>query len=153
MNSVKNGSRLVSTRKKSIPTISTHPGNKIAKKRNVKDRHLQLAYTEEFFLLKDISANSNENLATLLGTTTRTIQNKKNNAEPFDISQTERLRKLTKLFKEGNETFGNKDEFNKWMQAPSYGLDYAIPYELLKKPGGMDKIIDELNAIKFGDTI
>ncbi len=74
-------------------------------------------------------------------------------ANLFDIALTERLRKLSQLFKEGNELFGKKEEFNKWLQKPSYGLDYNIPSELLKEPGGLDKVMTELNSIKFGDII
>lgn len=108
---------------------------------------------KEFSLLKDISVYNNEELAALVGITHRTIRNKKSNNELFDIAQTERLRKLNLLFSEGNEVFGNKDQFHTWLLKPAYGLDYTVPAELLKQPGGLDKVINEINSIKFGDTI
>jgi len=111
------------------------------------------ASVDEFSLLKNISGYTNEDLAVLVGTTHRTIRNKKNSGELFDIAQTERLRKLTYLFEEGNEVFSNKDEFNNWLQKPAYGLDYDTPSELLKQPGGLDKVFNELRSIKFGDTV
>ncbi len=111
------------------------------------------ASTDEFSSLKDISGYTNDELATLVGTTHRTIRNKKSNGEFFDIAQTERLRKLTHLFEEGNEIFNNKEEFNSWLQKPAYGLDYDTPSELLKQPGGLDKVFNELRSIKFGDTV
>lgn len=114
---------------------------------------VQHATSKEFFSLKDISGLNTENLATLLGTTQRTIQNKKNSGEPFDLAQTERLRKLIRLFEEGNEVFGNREQFKEWLQKLSYGLDYIIPVDLLKEPGGLDKVMNEINSIKFGDTI
>jgi putative toxin-antitoxin system antitoxin component (TIGR02293 family) len=155
VNSVKQKPQAIRKKNKTIEhTISTSRGYAIRKKNNGTPRHkIQNASTKEFFSLKDISGFNNENLAILLGTTQRTIQNKRNSGEYFDIAQTERLRKLTRLFKEGNELFGNYEEFNKWLQKPSYGLDYDIPSELLKQPGGLDKIMNELNSIKFGDTI
>lgn len=114
---------------------------------------IQHASVDEFSLLKDISGYTNEELATLVGTTHRTIRNKKNSGELFDIAQTERLRKLTHLFEEGKEVFSHKDEFNSWLQKPAYGLDYDKPSELLKQPGGLDKVFNELRSIKFGDTV
>lgn len=111
------------------------------------------ASVQEFSSLKDISGYSNEELATLVGITHRTIRNKKSNNELFDIAQTERLRKLNLLFSEGIEVFGNKDQFHNWLQQPAYGLDYNTPDELLKQPGGLDKVLTEVNGIKFGDTI
>ena len=154
MNSAKN--RKEALRKKTkrivraIPAQSHVPSKKI---NGIVKHKAQNAFPKEFFLLKDISGFTNEKLAMLIGTTYRTIHNKKNSGEPFDIGQTERLRKLTHLFKEGNEIFGNKKEFNEWLEKPAYGLDYVIPFELLNQPGGLDKIMDELNSIKFGDTI
>jgi len=115
--------------------------------------NMQPATVNEFSVLKDISGYANEDLAALVGITHRTIRNKKNNGESFDIAQTERLRKLSLLFKEGHEIFSNKEEFNGWLQKPAYGLDYDIPAELLKQPGGLDKVLNELNSIKFGDTV
>jgi len=113
----------------------------------------QNASVKEFSFLKDISSYNNEELAALVGITHRTIRNKKSNNELFDIAQTERLRKLNLLFIEGNEVFGDKDEFHNWLQKPAYGLDYNTPDELLKQPGGLDKVLTEVNSIKFGDTI
>src|ERR1700733_14249662 len=136
MNHLKNNTQAVRRKIKTTKRIFGPSGNKTTKKNSIINNNIQYAFTDEFFLLKDISGNNNENLATLLGTTTRTIQNKKNNNEPFDLAQTERLRKLSWLYKEGNEIFGKKEEFNKWLQTPSYGLDYNIPAVLLKQPGG-----------------
>ena len=108
---------------------------------------------KEFSVLKEISGYNNDELAELIGITHRTIRNKKNNDEIFNIAQTERLRKLNLLFTEGNEVFGNKGEFHAWLQQPAYGLDYNTPDELLKQPGGLDKVLNEINGIKYGDTV
>jgi putative toxin-antitoxin system antitoxin component (TIGR02293 family) len=154
MNSVTNKTSAI--KKKVQRTKRTMSAQKALTSKKVKDvthRKVQNASPKEFFLLKELSGLNNENLAALLGTTHRTIHNKKNSGEPFDLAQTERLRKLSQLFAEGNKIFGSKKEFCEWLEKPAYSLDYAIPYELLEQPGGLDKVIDELNAIKFGDTI
>lgn len=154
MNSVTNKSGVLKKKVQRTRRIGAAQKAKSSKKVNdVTHRKVQNALPEEFFSLKEISGFSNENLAALLGTTHRTIHNKKNSGEPFDLAQTERLRKLSQLFTEGSKIFGNKNEFRGWLEKPAYSLDYAIPYDLLKQPGGLDKVMDELYAIKFGDTI
>ena len=128
--------------------------NGVTHKSNGKAIHtIENASVKEFSSLKDVSGYNNEELAALVGITHRTIRNKKSNNELFDIAQTERLRKLNLLFIEGNEVFGNKDQFHNWLQKPAYGLDYNTPDELLKQPGGLDRVLNEVNSIKFGDTI
>lgn len=128
--------------------------NGVTHKTNGKVVHtVQNASVKEFNSLKNIVGYNNEELAALVGITHRTIRNKKTNNELFDIAQTERLRKLKLLFAEGNEVFGNKTEFHMWLQQPAYGLDYSIPNELLKQPGGLDKVLNEVRGIKYGDTV
>jgi len=112
-----------------------------------------LANTSEFFYLKQISGYTDEYLAGLLGITPRTIRTKRGKGDNFDISQTERLRKLIQLFVEGTQVFGNVEAFNEWLEKPAYGLDYAFPNELLKKPGGLEQVLQELVSIKYGDTL
>jgi|GEM_PF-3306135 len=154
MNSVKNKTGSSHKKGKRARRTGTAQSSVSPKKINGNAHHkAQNALLNEFFLLKDLSGFNNENLAGLIGTTHRTIHNKKISGEPFDLAQTERLRKLAQLFTEGNEIFGNKNEFNQWLEKPAYGLDYSVPYDLLQQPGGLDKVMNELYAIKFGDTI
>jgi putative toxin-antitoxin system antitoxin component (TIGR02293 family) len=154
MNSVKNKTGVLQKKPPRVGQIKSTRSFKTSEKINGMANHkVQNALPHEFFILKDLSGFNNENLAALLGTTHRTIHNKKNSGEPFDLAQTERLRKLSQFFTEGTAIFGTKKEFKEWLEKPAYGLDYAIPGDLLKQPGGLDKVMDELYAIKFGDTI
>lgn len=138
---------------KPAKNISTSK-NGVIHKSNGKTIHTkENASVNEFSSLKEITGYNNEELAALVGITHRTIRNKKNSNEIFNIAQTERLRKLHLLFIEGNEVFGNKNQFSQWLQQPAYGLDYNIPNELLKLPGGLDKVLNEVNGIKYGDTV
>jgi putative toxin-antitoxin system antitoxin component (TIGR02293 family) len=154
MNSVKNKAGALKKKdQRTRRSTAAQPAVASKKINGIAHRKVQNALPKEFFMLKEISGFNNENLAGLLGTTHRTIHNKKNSGEPFDLAQTERLRKLSQLFTEGNKIFSTKKEFSDWLEKPAYGLDYAIPYDLLQQPGGLDKVMDELYAIKFGDTI
>jgi putative toxin-antitoxin system antitoxin component (TIGR02293 family) len=107
----------------------------------------------EFDHLKKISGYSAEVLASFLGTTSRTLQNKRTRHLQFDLPLTERLRKLIQLFQQGIEIFGKPTEFSGWLEKPAYGLDMLIPVELLRQPGGLDLVSRELIAIKYGETI
>jgi putative toxin-antitoxin system antitoxin component (TIGR02293 family) len=107
----------------------------------------------EFVHLQDFSGMTTEQLAPVVGMTSRTLQNKKGSGTTFNLPVTERLRSIIELFEEGVKIFGNKEEFIAWLGKPAYGLDYAVPQELLQKPGGLRKVTAELSAIKFGDTV
>jgi uncharacterized protein (DUF2384 family) len=115
--------------------------------------HSALAEVEEFQELKELCGLSVETLASVLGTTARNIQYKKVRKVPFDLPLTERLRKLSLLFLNGIEIFSSKEKLFDWLDQPAYGLDYAVPLNLLGEPGGLDKLLAELSAIKYGDTI
>ncbi len=154
MNSVTNKINTIRKKHRSVVPVSSDRFDSSTQKKTGAARHtVKNASSKEFFLLKDISGFNNKDLANMLGITHRTVHNKKNNNEFFDISQTERLRKLIHLFTEGAEIFGNKIQFKQWLHKPSYGLDYITPFELLHQPGGLDKVGDEINSIKFGDAI
>ncbi len=144
MRIIKNKTKIpIRTRqKKSTKSTDDAPPHKI--------EHAAIA---EFFSLKENSGLTIKNLALLLGTTQRTIQNKKNTGVHFDMVQTERLKKLILLFETGIEVFGNSEQFNQWLQKPAYGLYGSIPFDLLMHPGGLDKVLNEVSAIKFGDTV
>lgn len=153
MSTVKLKTRTVSTTPKANSKSLIHSRAVKNVTNKVSKHNTQNALPDEFFLLKDASGYTIENLATLLGTTNRTVLNKKNNNESFDISQTERLRKLSRLFQEGVLIFGAKEEFKIWLEKPSYGLDNNIPATLLMQPGGVDLVMSELTAIKYGEAL
>ena len=111
-----------------------------------------LAEVSEFEQLKALSGFSAEALAALIGTTTRTLQNKRAGKTSFDLPITERLRKIYQLFEEGTQVMGTR-EFSKWLKQPAYGMDYAVPVDLLGEAGGLDRVLNELSAIKYGDTV
>jgi uncharacterized protein (DUF2384 family) len=112
-----------------------------------------LADIEEFQQLKQLSGITLELLSSILGTTARNIQYKKTRKAKFDLPLTDRLRKLIQFFMEGIELFGTNEQLNEWLKKPSYALDYTVPFELLGEPGGLDRLLVELSAIKYGDAI
>jgi putative toxin-antitoxin system antitoxin component (TIGR02293 family) len=108
---------------------------------------------QEFDYLKKISGYSADVLASLLGITSRTLQNKRSGQQLFDLPHTERLRKLIQLFQLGTEIFGTSTEFSSWLEKHAHGLDMQVPIDLLKQPGGLDLVTREIIAIKYGETV
>ena len=79
MNAFKNKPGALWKKEKPIVKITHSHSLSFSKKINGTAKHkAENASPKEFFLLKDISGFNNENLAMLLGTTHRTIHNKKN---------------------------------------------------------------------------
>jgi putative toxin-antitoxin system antitoxin component (TIGR02293 family) len=59
--------------------------------------------------------------------------------------------KLIALYQKGVELFGSSDIFNQWLSKPNYGLNFAVPLELMRTSGGKDLVIEELIRIEYGD--
>ena len=55
------------------------------------------------------------------------------------------------LFEKGTEVFGSQEQFQCWMEKPSYGLGEQIPADLIVRSGGIELILDELIRIEYGD--
>lgn len=60
--------------------------------------------------------------------------------------------KFNDLDKLGTDIFGSKDEFNKWLNTKSYGLNNQIPANLLNTDEGIILVYEELIRIAYGAT-
>ena len=68
----------------------------------------------------------------------------------IDISSSERLIELTRLFHKGIEVFNEKDKFITWLNRPNKSLDNQMPIELIETNLGINLVIDELLKIEHG---
>jgi uncharacterized protein (DUF2384 family) len=48
------------------------------------------------------------------------------------------------------DVFGNSDTVENWLQEKNPSLDAATPAELLDSPAGLERVIDLVNAIRYG---
>ena len=48
------------------------------------------------------------------------------------------------------DVFGNSDTVRNWLEEKNPALDGFTPAELLNSPAGLDRIIDLVNAIRYG---
>ncbi|WP_114779013.1 type II RES/Xre toxin-antitoxin system antitoxin [Botryobacter ruber] len=90
-------------------------------------------------------------LASLLHTSAKTLQNYRQSRKKLNPAQSEQTLKLLALQLKGNDVFGAPDAFRRWLEKPAYGLDGQAPLSLLETSGGIDLVMEELERIAFGD--
>ncbi len=61
-----------------------------------------------------------------------------------------KLFEIADLFLFGEEVFGNRDAFFKWLNLPNKALGGLEPHELIEIPGGVSKVKDVLGRIEYG---
>jgi putative toxin-antitoxin system antitoxin component (TIGR02293 family) len=61
-----------------------------------------------------------------------------------------KLFEIADLFLYGEEVFGNRDNFFKWLKLPNTALGGLEPQELIEIPGGVPKVKDILGRIEYG---
>ena len=88
--------------------------------------------------------------ASYLQLSERTIQRNQKEKKAFQPIQSERIVELVMLYQYGVEVFGDKDNFNTWLNAKSIALGGRTPKELLDTKFGVDMIKDELGRIEHG---
>lgn len=89
--------------------------------------------------------------ADLLDVSFKTVARYKKEKKKLSPLQSEYILKTIVLFNKGNQVFGNKDSFNRWLDKPAFGLGNRIPRAFIATVGGINFIIDELNRIAHGD--
>ncbi len=114
-------------------------------------RSLEGIDPNSFKNLAGIMDVSVDELSEIVGVSERTFRNYSNANKMLDPITSEHILKIAKLYQQGIEVFGTKENFNDWLHKPAFAFDDDLPYELLKTPGGVDLIYDELQSIAFGD--
>ncbi len=63
---------------------------------------------------------------------------------------TVKLFEIVDLFVYGEEVFGDRDAFFKWLNLPNEALGGLKPQELIEIPGGVSKVKDIIGRIEYG---
>jgi putative toxin-antitoxin system antitoxin component (TIGR02293 family) len=87
----------------------------------------------------------------VLNKTLKTFTSYKEKNTSLDAVVSEKLLKLFSLYHKGLITFGDNEEFNKWLTEPAFGLGNQVPVDLLDTITGIDLIAEELTRIQYGD--
>ncbi|MEX2566562.1 MAG: antitoxin Xre/MbcA/ParS toxin-binding domain-containing protein [Cyclobacteriaceae bacterium] len=94
---------------------------------------------------------SNEELSQILHLTAKTLRNYQKENKNLNPIASEQVLKLNELRIRGEQVFGSVEAFMRWMKKPAFGLDGRVPFHFLQTSGGMDLIMEELEAIAHGD--
>ena len=89
--------------------------------------------------------------ADLLDVSYKTVTRYQKEKKKLSPLQSEYILKTIVLFNKGNQVFGDKESFNRWLDKPAYGLGNRVPRAFITTVGGINFIIDELNRIAHGD--
>jgi putative toxin-antitoxin system antitoxin component (TIGR02293 family) len=98
-----------------------------------------------------VSAKSQKEIAELIHTTAKTLQNYNSGSKRLPTLQSELLLKLYALYAKGLEIFDGAKNFNSWLQKSAFGLYNDVPNDLLHTSTGINLVMDELIRIEFGD--
>ena len=105
---------------------------------------------KDFNKIADDTPFSLTEWASYLQLSERTIQRNQKEKKSFQPIQSERIVELSMLYQYGVEVFGDKDNFNTWLNAKSIALGGRTPKELLDTKFGISMVRDELGRIEQG---
>jgi putative toxin-antitoxin system antitoxin component (TIGR02293 family) len=106
---------------------------------------------ELFNLIKEITPFNEEDWASFLGISTKSLQRNKIKEDfIFKPLQSEKILELAEVTSLGNTIFDSIEQFYLWLNTPSFALGNLQPIELLKDSYGKEMVVDELNKIDQG---
>ncbi|MEP7143752.1 MAG: antitoxin Xre/MbcA/ParS toxin-binding domain-containing protein [Ferruginibacter sp.] len=108
-------------------------------------------YATAFDDMLAVSDYDKDFAADLLDVSHKTVTRYQKEKKKLSPLQSEYILKTIVLFNKGNQVFGNKESFNRWLDKPAFGLGNRIPRAFSTTVGGINFIIDELNRIARGD--
>ena len=85
-----------------------------------------------------------------LGVSDRTLQRYKRDKKSFDPTTSEKILKLTMLFKYGEEVFEDRDNFHEWLSTPIVALGGKEPKFLFRTDIGIGLVKDVIGRIEHG---
>jgi len=93
---------------------------------------------------------SEARVATLLGTSERTLSRRKKEDKPLDSTESDRLYRLARIGARALEVFENADTARNWFNRPNRALGGAVPFELLDTDAGTEQVDELLTRIEYG---
>jgi putative toxin-antitoxin system antitoxin component (TIGR02293 family) len=80
----------------------------------------------------------------------RTFQRYKKEKKKFSSLHSEKILEITILYVKGIDIFGDKNNFNSWLDSENVALGGIKPRELMDSSFGIELIKDELTRIEHG---
>lgn len=103
-----------------------------------------------FALIKDITPFTEDDWATLLNLSTKSLHRYKAGSKPFKPLQSEKIIEMAEVAKVGTEVFGDPEKFRLWLNTPSFALGRTKPIDLLQDSYGKELVLRELTHINHG---
>lgn len=94
-----------------------------------------------------------DELASLVGIDTKTVDNYRKSNKRFSGDSAEKLLSLHRLFAFGDELFGTTPEFMDWLAIPSPGLNNKSPMQLLHSISGIMEVEKQMMRIAHGYAV
>ncbi len=88
--------------------------------------------------------------AAFLHLSERTFQRYKKEGKTFSSLYSEKILEVMILYMKGIDVFGDKDNFNTWLEHKNIALGGIKPKDLLDSSFGIELIKDELMRIEYG---
>jgi putative toxin-antitoxin system antitoxin component (TIGR02293 family) len=100
--------------------------------------------------IADKSPFSTSEWSNFLHLSERTFQRYKKEKRKFDPLHSEKILEITLVYNKGIEVFGDKTNFDAWLEAKNVALGGIRPKELLDSTFGIGLLRDELTRIEHG---
>lgn len=93
-----------------------------------------------------------EELSSYFNSSSKTIHRYLTSGKTLDPFIAEHALAMKSLYYLGIEVFETLPPFRLWLQKPNYGLGNMTPADLMKTPGGLRLVKEELLRIEYGAT-
>jgi putative toxin-antitoxin system antitoxin component (TIGR02293 family) len=103
-----------------------------------------------FSLIQDYTPFSENDWATLLDLSTKSLQRYKQSSKNFKPIQSEKIIEMAEVTNVGVDVFGGMEKFKLWLDTPNFSLGNFKPIELLSDSYGKEMVISELIRINHG---
>ena len=91
-----------------------------------------------------------QNWADFLHISNKTLSRYQKESKTFDALQSERILQIEILYSKGEEVFGDRENFMKWLETKNLALGDILPLDLLRTSFGIQLLMDELTRIEHG---
>lgn len=106
-----------------------------------------------FNYFKEITTLNDDIISSWLNINSKTLRTYRKPESTSKDNVKEHLVILISLYNHGIETFGDKENFDKWLVSDNYFLDHKPPMDFLDTITGIKFIDDRLTAIEYGDNV
>jgi putative toxin-antitoxin system antitoxin component (TIGR02293 family) len=90
-------------------------------------------------------------ISSLLGVSTKTISRTRTaHAKRLSLVVGDRLFRLAKMFAFATQVLEDRDAAREWLRSPQFGLNNAIPLDLMNTEVGAKEVEDLLGRIEYG---